>query len=348
MLKSNIRNYKSARKARHKPLYLNNQGGEKTLYCYYCKEYFNRTPDHPNNFINHLKLFHAETNDDGSLTCKHCSHVSKDKIIFRRHFNNHRILDVPNVCQDCGETFREYHLWNSHRKKHPKTKNTFGCYLCGKIYKTKQILIAHLGGTHEQIGRKCKYCLKYILFEQWDEHEKNEKERHQNSIVVICEICAQTFTSKESAANHRRNFHQNKPDVTCNECGKVFRTTSNLAQHRTNTHAEKRFECRFCGYRNSYKYLVHIHIKKKHPSLILHGMPENSVVEHERGTIGLRKLDHRTSKKNQNEEINKSYENIDKVVDSTKQNTDNIDIEYNWPYFIYYGGEMYQSTNFKI
>lgn len=81
-------------------------------------------------------------------------------------------------------------------------------------------------------------------------------------------------------------FSQNKPAVSCTECGKTFRTTTNLAQHRTNTHAEKRFECRYCGYRSSYRYLVHIHIKKQHPSVIVGGMPENAVVEHEPGTVG--------------------------------------------------------------
>ncbi|XP_063709321.1 zinc finger protein 569-like [Culicoides brevitarsis] len=274
------------KKTRKRPLYLNNEGGEKTLYCYYCKEYFNRTPDHPKNFVNHIKLIHAINNPDGTFTCRHCGHETPDKKVMRRHFNVHRIFDEPIVCQNCGETFYNYRAWRSHSKKHQKKRKSFGCYLCGNVYTSKPSLISHLMSVHEQLGRKCKYCHKCILFEAWDEHEKMELELRKEPFEEICEYCAQTFTSKESAANHRRNFHLNKPTVTCSECGKTFRTTTNLAQHRTNKHAEKRFECRECGYRSSYKYLVHIHIKKMHPSTILHGMPDNAVIEHAPGTAG--------------------------------------------------------------
>lgn len=200
------RGYKKARQARHKPLYINNEGGEKTLYCHYCNEYFNRTPDHPNNFINHIRLVHADINADGTFSCRHCSHITKDKVALRRHFNSHRILDNPRVCPHCGETFTNYRDWRSHCKKHQKVKRSFGCYLCGNVYTSKPSLVSHLMSIHQQLGQKCKYCNKCILFEAWDEHEKMEKELHKEPIVVICEICAQTFTSKESAANHRRNF----------------------------------------------------------------------------------------------------------------------------------------------
>lgn len=200
------REFKKAKRARHKPLYINNEGGEKTLYCHYCKEYFNRTPDHPNNFANHIRLVHADINENGTFTCRHCSHITKDKIALRRHFNTHRILADPRVCQNCGETFPNYRDWRSHCKRHQKVKRSFGCYLCGNTYTSKPSLICHLISLHKQLGRKCKYCNKSILFEKWDAHEMMEKESHKEQIVVICEICAQTFTSKESAANHRRNF----------------------------------------------------------------------------------------------------------------------------------------------
>lgn len=85
---------------------------------------------------------------------------------------------------------------------------------------------------------------------------------------------------------HCLHRSSNKPEVYCKECGKTFRTTTNLAQHRTNTHAEKRFECRYCGYRSSYKYLVHMHIKRRHPLVVVEGMPDNAVIEHEPGTTG--------------------------------------------------------------
>lgn len=206
LLYGHNRVYKKAKVARHKPLYKNNDGGEKTLYCHYCKEYFNRTPDHPKNFINHIRLTHADTNENGTFTCRHCSHITKDRIAMRRHFNTHRILDNPRVCPYCGETFSNYRDWRSHCKKHQKVKRSFGCNLCDNVYTSKPSLISHLMSVHQQLGRKCKYCNKCILFEAWDEHEKMEKELNKEPIVVICEICAQTFTSKESAANHRRNF----------------------------------------------------------------------------------------------------------------------------------------------
>lgn len=205
--------FKKARAVKHKYQYNPHRpGGPKNIPCHLCNEKFNQTPGHPENFSNHIFRKHAIEIDDGKYTCKVCDHIARDRKAFRNHFNSHRILPKPKQCPTCGLTFTEYSKWRSHTHKDrsvanmPLEKRQFACELCGKICATKPSLAAHQINIHQQLGRKCRWCPKIVPYDEWDEHKKMEKIKHNVNTNVTCNICGATFTSKDSAANHRRNF----------------------------------------------------------------------------------------------------------------------------------------------
>uniref|UniRef100_A0A336JXU4 CSON013664 protein n=1 Tax=Culicoides sonorensis TaxID=179676 RepID=A0A336JXU4_CULSO len=284
-----------AKIARHKYNYKTSKGGPRTIFCSVCNEYFNQTPGHPQNMTNHILSVHAIPCEDEKYTCKVCNNTLRDKKALKAHFNTHRALEKPKQCPTCGKTFTEYRKWRSHTHKDrsvaslPPEKRMFPCEMCGKICSTRPSLQAHILNIHQKKGRKCRWCPKLVPYDEWEEHKQMEKIKHNVNTQVTCEICGATFTSKDSAANHRRNFHRDRPELECDICHKTFKCSTYLSQHKTNTHGEKRFQCAYCNYRNSYKYLITHHIRKKH-NMNPEDIPADAIIEHEQGSCPEREI----------------------------------------------------------
>lgn len=201
-----------ARDSRHKYNYKESKGGPKTIFCSVCNNYFNQTPGHPQNFTNHILSIHATALEDEKYQCGVCNNTLRDKKALKAHFNTHRALAKPKQCPTCGQTFTEYRKWRSHTHKDrsvaslPPEKRCFPCEMCGKICSTRPSLQAHILNIHQKKGRKCRWCPRLVPYDEWEEHKQMEKIKHNVNTHVTCEICGATFTSKDSAANHRRNF----------------------------------------------------------------------------------------------------------------------------------------------
>ncbi|XP_063696467.1 zinc finger and BTB domain-containing protein 24-like [Culicoides brevitarsis] len=290
-----IPGFKKARESRHKYNYKESKGGPKTIFCSVCNNYFNQTPGHPQNFTNHILSTHATALEDEKFSCGICNNTLRDKKALKAHFNTHRALAKPKQCPTCGQTFTEYRKWRSHTHKDrsvaslPPEKRCFPCEMCGKICSTRPSLQAHILNIHQKKGRKCRWCPRLVPYDEWEEHKQMEKIKHNVNTNVTCEICGATFTSKDSAANHRRNFHRDRPELECDICHKTFKCSTYLSQHKTNTHGEKRFQCAYCHYRNSYKYLITHHIRKKH-NMNPEDIPADAIIEHEQGSVPEREI----------------------------------------------------------
>lgn len=207
-----IPGFTRARDSRHKYNYKESKGGPKTIFCSVCNNYFNQTPGHPQNFTNHILSIHATALEDEKYTCGVCNNTLRDKKALKAHFNTHRALAKPKQCPTCGQTFTEYRKWRSHTHKDrsvaslPPEKRCFPCEMCGKICSTRPSLQAHILNIHQKKGRKCRWCPRLVPYDEWEEHKQMEKIKHNVNTQVTCEICGAQFTSKDSAANHRRNF----------------------------------------------------------------------------------------------------------------------------------------------
>lgn len=207
-----IPGFTRARDSRHKYNYKESKGGPKTIFCSVCNNYFNQTPGHPQNFTNHILSIHATALEDEKFQCGVCNNTLRDRKALKAHFNTHRALAKPKQCPTCGQTFTEYRKWRSHTHKDrsvaslPPEKRCFPCEMCGKICSTRPSLQAHILNIHQKKGRKCRWCPRLVPYDEWEEHKQMEKIKHNVNTHVTCEICGATFTSKDSAANHRRNF----------------------------------------------------------------------------------------------------------------------------------------------
>ena len=119
--------------------------------------------------------------------------------------------------------------------KHSK-RTDFACLHCGRRFRMKRWLSAHLRSAH-------------------------------NADPYACGDCAQTFRfQRELAAHARRGCRPNK-EHACAVCGKRFRTRDALKQHAVQAHTvAATFACDYVGCRRSFKlkkYLFH-HIRHDH------------------------------------------------------------------------------------
>lgn len=186
---------------------------ESRIFCSICNSHFNQMPGHPQNYTDHIINIHGKAVGDDLYLCTYCNNTTPKSLKnLKVHLFRHREMAKPKVCTACGESFTDYNKWRCHMRmersvngNHPD-KRIFPCESCGKICATNNSLQMHVINIHEKKGRKCRWCPRIVPYEEWEEHKEMEKIKNKIRVQTTCEICGTTFTSKDSAANHRRNF----------------------------------------------------------------------------------------------------------------------------------------------
>lgn len=183
------------------------------IYCSICKGHYNQMPGHPQNYTDHIINIHAKAVGDDMYLCTYCNNTTPKSLKnLKIHLFRHREMAKPKTCSVCGEIFTDYNKWRCHMRmeksaigNHPD-KRVYPCDTCGKICATNKSLQMHVLIIHEKLGRKCRWCPRIVPYDEWEEHKEMEKAKNGVRTPTTCEICGTTFTSKDSAANHRRNF----------------------------------------------------------------------------------------------------------------------------------------------
>lgn len=260
------------------------------IYCSICDEHFNTMPGHPQNFNDHILKVHAHRVGNDLYQCTFCDNKTPKSLKnLKMHLFRHREMAKPKVCSVCGETFWEYNKWRTHVRMEKgvtgghSEKNCYPCEACGKFFSSKHSLTMHIVTVHEKKGRNCRWCPRVVPLDEWEEHKAMEKIKHGVRVPTTCDVCGATFTSKDSAANHRRNFHRNIV-LQCPLCPKTFNSSTALSQHKAFKHIEKRFECTYCNKKYAYRYEAKQHITKKH-KIQKDEISDDAVIEHKASDI---------------------------------------------------------------
>lgn len=141
-------------------------------------------------------------------------------------------------------------------------KPRFLCTLCGKFYRHRRTLTAHLREGHGKgpaLPFPCQLCDRKFLKEGELQLHVN---RHMKVKPFKCERCGKSFASK-------RTFHPTKhachilADVKfmCSVCGKEFKTKKYLHEHEVN-HSVKRYRCEKCLQSFTHRSQILRHKKK--------------------------------------------------------------------------------------
>ena len=191
------------------------------------------------NMKRHLEITHGKDPEKKraqreKLPCELCGKEIRISSM-SNHLLRHARPDKKETCSICGEqkTSVKQHMLNVHGIGEPLLK--VSCHVCGKIFKSKFHLTAHLR-THEE-KRPCTVCgaqVKQMKNHMSEFHTPNDQKKHK-----------------------------------CPDCGKGFHQTTKLAQHRINVHLRDRpFPCRYgCEFRYNDASNRNSHENKKHGGL---------------------------------------------------------------------------------
>ncbi|XP_078072317.1 zinc finger protein PLAG1 [Mustelus asterias] len=155
-------------------------------------------------------------------------------------------------CQLCGKIFTSVEKLKVHSYSHTGER-PYKCSheACTKAFVSKYKLLRHMATHSPQKTHKCTYCEK--MFHRKD-HLKNHLQTHDpNKEAFKCEECGKNYNTKLGYKRHLALHAATSGDLTCKVCLQTFESTGVLLEH-LKTHAgksssgtkEKKHQCDHC------------------------------------------------------------------------------------------------------
>lgn len=166
----------------------------------------------------------------------------------------------------CNITFSTRELFLDHRLRTHKSSDTYECDICGKTFKTRTNMSAHVNSHTKTKVYKCDVC---------------EKEFHNRGVIIkhlrlhteipcataryICDACGHVVNDVTSLKWHIINIHQKLKLFKCDQCPKEYASNKNLKIHYRKHTGERPFKCLECdrAFRAAYNLTVHMRIHAK-------------------------------------------------------------------------------------
>lgn len=178
------------------------------------------------------------------VTCI-CGITLKSKSVMYKHVQDHR---NPNLlsCDKCPRVTKTLAALNKHKMRHiPKSERKFCCASCEKIFYSKEALKSHERShipIEERKIYRCDICnMKFTTRSSAASHKRVV---HDKIKGYVCDLCGYACGTNGELRQHRAIHSDDKPFV-CRKCSKSFKTYSNLKTH-LDTHEDTSYECYIC------------------------------------------------------------------------------------------------------
>ncbi len=204
--------------------------------------------------------------DEQKHSCARCMAIFSRRNYLLQHLRN---THGPGVeCTYCHKLFSCKETMKEHIKlihQHKKLK----CLQCGKEYRSRSGLHAHMLGHKGQQKQPCPICNKKLYYSHLKRHLETHKDVKERK-TVQCKECNSTFFEKDKLSRHmliHRGDNRKKcpichqgcvnlsdhikthtdRSVTCKVCNKVLKSKQCLASHmQLHDKNRKRYSCNVC------------------------------------------------------------------------------------------------------
>lgn len=160
------------------------------------------------------------------------------------------------------------------QRKRQTISTKVSCKVCGKLFKTKEIMRRHLS-THMRILIE-KPPLKWMSENVPKEPKPMPKSKKPLTVQkeprkvlkpseenFYCDLCNKFFKSEGTMKNHRM-VHSDERRFLCPFCQKSFKCKKYLSSHLVTHSSERQFGCEICGAKFKWKHVLNNHVKKSH------------------------------------------------------------------------------------
>lgn len=189
------------------------------------------------------------------VECYFCKKLFRNFGRLRVHMN--RDHNKSKNCSICGLQLETYRERLSHEAYHTTLANTL-CHLCGVIIKhgnfKRHLATTHAPGHSGRMLRlpdsaikpiRCEFCSYSFKFKkQLSQHmEKDHPKEHKTYQKVYCNICFQQFQNIDQMKDHKLIHKTHECDV----CKQTFISKQTLELHtRLHTKKERPYKCSVC------------------------------------------------------------------------------------------------------
>lgn len=229
-----------------------NHAPPKLLECNECDETFLSS----NELRRHM-MIHAP------YICFICGDHFFDEEILLTHRECH-VVERCWMCVHCDRGFSSQEILVTHQKSHFKEKpepSGFVCEGCGKLFRNKEDLEAHL--QYHLESRLCELC--HMLFPDDGHMRRHMRKKHRVDPPQLikyatgseqkttkkgryrCLVCQKDFQFVNSMKHHLRSSHSVAKTYKCNDCGECFHDVYGLKGHLTMHKMVRPPFCHKCG-----------------------------------------------------------------------------------------------------
>uniref|UniRef100_A0A1A8RWK3 Zinc finger protein 646 n=3 Tax=Nothobranchius TaxID=28779 RepID=A0A1A8RWK3_9TELE len=217
--------------------------------------------------------------DQRPYACDQCGRTYRHAGSLVNHKNSHKTGEY--YCSVCNNTYSNQLAMKNHLRIHFAYKRN-SCQKCGRSFRMKKQLLAHVCADLRKGGAKgrkilksrtfkCRKCMKaFISLEQLMAHtcaSKSKLSLNKEERPFKCNICSRTYRHAGSLLNHK-NTHKTG-HFSCSVCSKPFTNPMALRNH-TRTHTQKKkYVCLTCGKAFRLASILHNH-QRVHNRVLSH------------------------------------------------------------------------------
>ncbi|CAG9105668.1 unnamed protein product [Plutella xylostella] len=150
---------------------------------------------------------------------------------------------MKTKCELCGKKYKTLDMLFAHNEMAHKGNKLHLCSYCGARFSWASSLARH-ARTHTRRGlHACEACPRAFTTRSYLRiHEASHTDTRYN-----CKICSYGFTQMSSLHKHMRRRHSHDPEPVCVSCNTPFDTRELLASHLRETHGEEMtYKCTLC------------------------------------------------------------------------------------------------------